>query len=622
MLESVSVPPELEPLFHTAQQVVAEYFRSLHADPAHGTISVGGQRYILVRAASMSVEFFATIAQLYRDKGQNEAGTVARSLLYDLAYAIGAADARAFHHDLKLKDPLAKLSAGPVHFAHTGWAYVSILPESRPQADDDFVLIYDHPYSFEVAAWLDTKTPADFPVCIMNAGYSAGWCTESFGLPLVAVEISCKAMGDETCRFVMAATNRIEQEIARYLHARPHLRRNTTAYEIPGFFQRKQAEDALRDREAQYRSIIESISDGMLVVGLNGRIVAANPAAERLYARPQAELVGLHLEDITAPASRGLLLDAAAFTTGRVSGEAVAQAADGRLFEVEYRATAFGFQHQPHILVLVNDISERKQAEAERLRLQEQLLRQNNRMREELSLARSVQQALAPTTPPWSSERMPTVLRTVLAGEVQRDMCAYAQLPSGRMLLILGDIASKGVAAALVGALVATSIEQQARDTYTPAALLHALQRQLDAQLRACDTTVALAVVVVDLQQRQIALAGAGMPPAMLLRNQRAEVIALGGVPLGVLTEQTFDEHLISIEPGDRLFLLSDGAIEARNPHGQIFGYRRVTESLEAELFTQIEPCVERIIAVVTAFVGDSEQRDDISVLAIRPVLE
>ncbi len=620
MLESVSVPPELEPLFQNAQQIVGEYFRSLRADPTRGTISIGGQRYVLVRAAAMSVEFFATIAQLYGDKGPAEARSVARSLLYDLAYAIGAADARAFHDELKLHEPIAKLSAGPVHFAHTGWAHVTILPESRPVTDNTFVLIYDHPYSFEAAAWIETATPADFPVCAMNAGYSAGWCTESFGLPLVAVEIFCKAMGDTTCRFVMAMPDRIEHEIARYLEARPNLHRSVTTYEIPGFFQRKHAEEALRDRETQYRSIVESITDGMLIVGLDGRIVATNPAAERVYARAQAELVGMHLRDLTAPASRGLLANAGAFTNGRVSGEALAQAADGRVFEVEYRATAFGFQHQPHILVLVNDISERKRAEAERLRLQEQLLRQNNRMREELALARSVQQALTPTLPPWTHERMPTAARTIPAGEVQRDLCMYAE-SNGRMLLAFGDVGNKGVAAALVSALVVTSIEQHAHHTSTPSHLLHVLQQRLDAQLRACATTVALTVVIVDTAQRMAIVAGAGMPPVVILRNGQAEIIALDGLPLGILAHQTFQDHEIRIEPGDRIVLVSDGMIEARDTHGQLFGYPRLLQALDSGAASPIGTYVDGVMSAVTTFMREVEQHDDLSILAIQPVL-
>ncbi len=50
----------------------------------------------------------------------------------------------------------------------------------------------------------------------MNAGYSSGWCTESFGVKLDAKEIMCTAMGDKACRFVMAPPNKIEEYVEKY----------------------------------------------------------------------------------------------------------------------------------------------------------------------------------------------------------------------------------------------------------------------------------------------------------------------------------------------------------------------------------------------------------------------
>ncbi|MFO9273182.1 hypothetical protein SDA20_15840, partial [Legionella pneumophila serogroup 1] len=72
--------------------------------------------------------------------------------------------------------------AGPPHFAFSGWAFVDILPESKPTPDENFYLVYNHSYSFESSAWLKANKKNKFPVCIMNAGYSSGWCEESFGL--------------------------------------------------------------------------------------------------------------------------------------------------------------------------------------------------------------------------------------------------------------------------------------------------------------------------------------------------------------------------------------------------------------------------------------------------------
>jgi two-component system sensor histidine kinase/response regulator len=246
MPNSVKVPKEFEPIFEKAQEYVSKYFKEKIEDPSKGTIEIFGERYILIRAASMSVDFFETVKNLYRDEGDEEALNVARSLLFDIAHAIGKTDAKNFHKKMDLKSPIEKLSAGPIHFSHSGWAFVDIFPESRPSPDENYFLIYDHPFSFESDAWMKAGRRSDFPVCVMNAGYSSGWCEESFGISLVASEIMCRAKGDEVCRFIMAHPSKIEDYIKEYLKKEPELAKKVTKYEIPGFFKRKHIEEALR----------------------------------------------------------------------------------------------------------------------------------------------------------------------------------------------------------------------------------------------------------------------------------------------------------------------------------------------------------------------------------------
>src|SRR5207237_7116843 len=138
-----------------------------------------------------------------------------------------------------VSDPIARLSAGPVHFAHAGWAFVDIFPESKPSPDANYFLVYDHPYSFESDAWLRAGRHVEVPVCIMNSGYSSGWCEESFGLHLVASEIMCRARGDQACRFIMAPPQRIEAHIKEWVSSRPQPRAPSP---IPDFFARKRLE--------------------------------------------------------------------------------------------------------------------------------------------------------------------------------------------------------------------------------------------------------------------------------------------------------------------------------------------------------------------------------------------
>lgn len=241
-LETVEVPEGFEAPFKIAQDFVNNFFGHRVEDPTKANIEIQDERYILVRAASMSVDFFETVKNLYSAEGEEKARNVAWNMLFDIAHAIGRADAKNFHEKMNVKEPLEKLSAGPIHFAHSGWAFVSILPESVPNPDESYFLVYDHPFSFESHAWLQRGKHSNHPVCVMNAGYSSGWCEESFGLHLVAAEIMCKAKGDENCRFVMATPEKIESYLSNYLKQAPELARKVTTYEIPGFFRRKKLE--------------------------------------------------------------------------------------------------------------------------------------------------------------------------------------------------------------------------------------------------------------------------------------------------------------------------------------------------------------------------------------------
>lgn len=242
---SVTVPNEMRPLFDVAQQTVRDYFKDLRMDPSHGTIEINEQRYVLVRASAFSKGFLETIQRLYADKGESEAFAIGRNFLFDYAHVIGRDDARVFHHKMNLTDPIAKLSAGPVHFAWSGWAFVDISPESHPSPDENFCLIYDHPYSFEADSWIRAGAQSKEPVCIMNAGYSSGWCGESFGLDLTAVEVSCIAKGDARCTFIMAPPHKIQEHLERFNATHHQQYQSGSKYNIPTFFERKKVEEEM-----------------------------------------------------------------------------------------------------------------------------------------------------------------------------------------------------------------------------------------------------------------------------------------------------------------------------------------------------------------------------------------
>ncbi|MGV6860776.1 MAG: histidine kinase dimerization/phosphoacceptor domain -containing protein [Putridiphycobacter sp.] len=238
--KTVNTPPNFKAIFDVAEGLVGNYFSKLQMEPSKGSISIDGERYVLMRASSLSFDFLNKIKDLYADKGEKEAIRIGQNFLFDISHVIGLEDAKVFHQKMNLKDPISKLSAGPVHFAYSGWAFVDII-DSNPTPDENYYLKYNHPYSFEAQSWLVKGIKSTVPVCTMNSGYSSGWCEESFGIPLTTVEISCKAKGDDTCTFIMAPPHKIQG----YLDKENIDSDTKVDYEIPLFFERKKAEQVL-----------------------------------------------------------------------------------------------------------------------------------------------------------------------------------------------------------------------------------------------------------------------------------------------------------------------------------------------------------------------------------------
>jgi two-component system, cell cycle sensor histidine kinase and response regulator CckA len=335
-LHTVRVPDKLVPLFREAQHYVAQYFADQRSAPERGTLEISGQRYMLVRAASMSVEFHDMVKSFYAE--EQEATAVAHALLFDVAHAMGLADAKAFAERMQVHDPIARLSAGPVQFAYAGWAFVDISPESSPSPDEHYYLLYDHPYSFESDSWLAAQKPSTRAVCVMNAGYSSGWCEDAFGLPLVAAEILCRAKGDATCRFIMAPPERIGAHIARYAAEHPELADRIVNYQVPDFFSKRTDRQLLRknlelEQDAERRArelasvnerlrrdilerertqadlrasqelnerLIEALPGGIVHVAKDGAILRANAEACRILGLKLDELSRRYTSDFAS----------------------------------------------------------------------------------------------------------------------------------------------------------------------------------------------------------------------------------------------------------------------------------------------------------------------------------
>jgi two-component sensor histidine kinase/predicted hydrocarbon binding protein len=252
--KTVVVPDHFKDIFLEAENNVRAYFSDSDKTAANGEITISGERYLLIRSAALSYEFMDVFKELYANKSDEEALRIGQNFLFDIAHVLGKEDALAFHKKMELSDPVQKLSAGPVHFAFTGWANVEILPESNPSPDENFFLKYIHHNSFEAQSWIKANRKSDFPVCTMNSGYSSGWCEESFGIALTAVEVECEARGDKQCTFIMAPPDKIHQYLQK-----EETYKNRQDYDVPVFFERKYNEDQLKASLKQKETLLQEV---------------------------------------------------------------------------------------------------------------------------------------------------------------------------------------------------------------------------------------------------------------------------------------------------------------------------------------------------------------------------
>ncbi len=290
---TVQVPEPLTPIFKLAQQRVQKAFDEISALPEQGSIEIGGERYILMRASALS----QGLQETYESHDTAPSISMWRNQLFDIAYTLGSKDAAHFAAQHSLEDPIEMLSSGPVHFAYTGWAKVHIDAKSSPTPDQNFVLIYDHPYSFEADAWVRSKQISNKPTCIMNAGYSSGWCSTSFGLELTAVEIQCRAQGHDACTFIMAPPSRIRARIQEFFpDASPDI-----SSDIPTYLALQQVSQTLRESEERYRALVEHAPEAILVLDptKRGRLEDCNEVAQQLFGAPRQKLLTLDIAELS-----------------------------------------------------------------------------------------------------------------------------------------------------------------------------------------------------------------------------------------------------------------------------------------------------------------------------------
>ena len=234
---------------------------------------------------------------------------------------------------------------------------------------------------------------------------------------------------------------------------------------------------------------------------------------------------------------------------------------------------------------------------------------------EELKRAREIQQMLLPNV-------LPQLAGVQISGawqparEVGGDYFDVIALDEKRLGICIGDVAGKGITAALLMANLQASFRAFATADASPQAVCTKLNKFLSANL-ADGKFVTFFYAVLDADQRTLIYENAGHCPGLLIRgNGAAELLRGSGAVLGVLPDWIYQDSTVQLKRGDRLLLSTDGVTEAENARLEEFGEQRLLEAARACNGSAMET-QRAVMQQVTAYCGGNF-RDDATLLVLR----
>lgn len=287
--------------------------------------------------------------------------------------------------------------------------------------------------------------------------------------------------------------------------------------------------------------------------------------------------------------------------------------------EVGDLARSFGFMAEE----LSSNVRALLQAQAERERLDR-----------ELEVAHDIQYGILPqpledALPEGSSPRFELSSGMITAKEVGGDLYDFFLVNERELFFVIGDVSDKSVPAALFMSMAVTTIRAAMHDGR--AAPNEALGRvnNLLASHNSRNMFVTLCIGKLDLESGQLAWASAGHMPPVLLRPggggswaaEHLEAVELERseeMVAGVFEDIDYTLFSRCLDPGEAIFLYTDGVSEALNEAGELFGSERLLAALASAGSAEPESVTRHIFETVKEYAGQAEQSDDIAILALR----
>ncbi len=262
-------------------------------------------------------------------------------------------------------------------------------------------------------------------------------------------------------------------------------------------------------------------------------------------------------------------------------------------------------------------------------RQNQDLSQANQRMKRDLDAAARVQQTLLP-------DNLPEVQGLTFAwsykpcDELAGDALNIVRINDDLIAVYLLDVSGHGVPAALLSVTATRSLHPRAGGAASlvagPGTNPEAVDPvQVASRLNTLypmasngDHYFTMIYGLLDVHTRRLRFTVAGHPgPILAPQREQPRRLEVPGFAIGMIEEAEYDESVIELQPGDRLYLHSDGLTEEVNAQGEMFGDKRLLSAIAEGQGLNLEDSVESLVREVVAWRGEDHLRDDVSILAI-----
>ncbi len=236
-------------------------------------------------------------------------------------------------------------------------------------------------------------------------------------------------------------------------------------------------------------------------------------------------------------------------------------------------------------------------------------------LQRDLDLAARIQRGLLPK-PDAHFDGWNVAYRYQPAGPVSGDFCDLVVGPAGELYFMLGDVAGKGVAAAML----MSHLSAMVRTLISVGLSLDQLMERVSRLF--CESTLpthyATLVCGRASPSGEIEICNAGHPPPIVVQNGTIQRIDATSLPIGMFCTELFPSRTVRLDPGATLLLYSDGLVDAENPGGDYYGIERVAALAGSSADLIPEALLGTCLRDVLTFRRTSTFADDLTMLALR----